>query len=116
MIKRYRPDNPLVKPIGIVAPSRGAERNAIQQQRTASNLLNMAYQGAVEEQRAVGQDYAVKIAVRNDKGQVEYQEIPDAFSPVARRTAQTQIYQRYQTALRADISEKAKSFRFDANG
>jgi hypothetical protein len=116
MIKRYRPDNPLVKPIGIVAPSRGAERNAIQQQRTASNLLNMAYQGAVEEQRAVGQDYAVKIAVRNEKGQVEYQEIPDAFSPVARRTAQTQIDQRYQTALRADISEKAKSFRFDDNG
>ena len=116
MIKRYRPDNPLVKPIGIVAPSRGAERNAIQQQRTASNLLNMAYQGAVEEQRAVGQDYAVKIAVRNEKGLVEYQEIPDAFSPVARRTAQTQIDQRYQTALRADISEKAKSFRFDDNG
>ena len=116
MIKRYQPDSPLVRPIGIVAPSRGAEQNAIQQQRTASNLLNIAYQGAIQEQRTIGNEYAVKIAVRNTEGNIEYQEIPDAFSPIARRTAQSQIDQRYETALRADINEKAKAFRFKDDG
>lgn len=116
MIKRYRPDSPLVKPIGIVAPSRGAERNAARLQQTANNLLNSAYANAVDEQRAIGQDYAVKLAVRNEDQQIEYQEIPDSMSPIARRSAQSQVDQRYQTALRSDLLEKSKAFRVNQDG
>ena len=116
MIKRYRSQNTMIKPIGIVQPSTAGIAAGESMRQTGMRLSQMFYKQAVEEQQRVGREYAANLVVKNEEGQTEYKPIPDAMSPIATRTAQGEIDRTYQTQLKADILSQAKALRVDANG
>jgi len=116
-IQKFNPKSPLTAQIGVVQPSNAAVRSAQQQQQTASQLGQMAFRMAVQEQQDVGREYAVNLVTRDEKtGRIEYQEIPDAMSPTARRTAQPLIDTKYQNSLKADLLAKGKLKRTNEDG
>ena len=115
-IQKFNPKSPLTAQIGVVQPSNAAVRSAQQQQQTASQLGQTAFKMAVQEQQDVGREYAVNLVTRGEDGKINYQEIPDAMSPTARRTAQPLIDTKYQNSLKADLLAKAKLKRVDENG
>ena len=116
-IQKFNPKSPLTGQIGVVQPSTAAVRSAQQQQQTASQLGQMAFKMAVQEQQDVGREYAVNLVTRDEKtGKIEYQEIPDAMSPTARRSAQPLIDTKYQNSLKADLLAKGKLKRVNEDG
>lgn len=116
MIKKFDPQTPQVSRIGIVEPSTGAIKSAISLQRSAANMLDNFYQKAVEEQQEKGAEFAMQVPLRGEDGRLKYEPIPDSMSPVAKRTARSQIDQRFETQLRVDLAEKARTFRFKKDG
>jgi len=115
-IQKFNPKSPLTAQIGVVQPSNAAVRSAQQQQQTASQLGQMAFKMAVQEQQDAGREYAVNLVTRGEDGKINYQEIPDAMSPTARRTAQPLIDTKYQNSLKADLLAQGKLKRVDENG
>lgn len=115
-IQKFNPKSPLTAQIGVVQPSNAAVRSAQQQQQTASQLGQTAFKMAVQEQQDVGREYAVNLVTRGEDGKINYQEIPDAMSPTARRTAQPLIDTKYQNSLKADLLAQGKLKRVDENG
>ena len=90
-IKKFQVQTPLVSPIGIVQPSMAGARAVQSLQQTGYSLAEQGYKLAVAEQQEVGREYAVQLQTRNEKGIVEYKPIPDAMSPVAKRTAKSLV-------------------------
>ena len=115
-IQKFNPKSPLTGQIGVVQPSTAAVRSAQQQQQTASQLGQMAFKMAVQEQQDVGREYAVNLVTRGEDGKINYQEIPDAMSPTARRSAQPLIDSKYQNSLKADLIAKGKLKRVSEDG
>jgi|5B_taG_2_1085324.scaffolds.fasta_scaffold04222_5 hypothetical protein len=115
-IKKFQVQTPLVSPIGIVQPSMAGARAGQQLQQTGYNLAEQGYKLAVAEQQEVGREYAVQLQTRNEDGRVEYKAIPDAMSPVARRTAKSLVDSKYQTSIKLDLLSKAKTARVREDG
>lgn len=115
-IQKFNPKSPLTGQIGVVQPSNAAVRSAQQQQQTASQLGQMAFKMAVQEQQDVGREYAVNLVTRDEDGKINYQEIPDAMSPTARRSAQPLIDTKYQNSLKADMLAQGKLKRVNEDG
>ena len=115
-IQKFNAKSPLTGQIGVVQPSTAAVRSAQQQQQTASQLGQMAFKMAVQEQQDVGREYAVNLVTRGEDGKINYQEIPDAMSPTARRSAQPLIDSKYQNSLKADLIAKGKLKRVSEDG
>ena len=115
-IKKFQVQTPLVSPIGIVQPSMAGARAAQSLQQTGYNLAEQGYKLAVAEQQEVGREYAVQLQTRNEDGIVEYKPIPDAMSPVAKRTAKSLVDSKYQTAIKLDLLSKAKQARVRDDG
>ena len=116
-IQKFNPKSPLTGQIGVVQPSNAAVRSAQQQQQTASQLGQTVFKMAVQEQQDVGREYAVNLVTRDEKtGQINYQEIPDAMSPTARRTAQPLIDTKYQNSLKAAMLAQGKLKRTSEDG
>ena len=115
-IQKFNPKSPLTGQIGVVQPSTAAVRSAQQQQQTASQLGQTVFKMAVQEQQDVGREYAVNLVTRGEDGKINYQEIPDAMSPTARRSAQPLIDSKYQNSLKADLIAKGKLKRVSEDG
>lgn len=115
-IQKFNPKSPLTGQIGVVQPSNAAVRSAQQQQQTASQLGQTAFKMAVQEQQDVGREYAVNLVTRGEDGKINYQEIPDAMSPTARRSAQPLIDTKYQNSLKADLLAQGKLKRVNEDG
>lgn len=115
-IKKFQVQTPLVSPIGIVQPSMAGARAAQSLQQTGYNLAEQGYKLAVAEQQEVGREYAVQLQTRNEDGVVEYKPIPDAMSPVAKRTAKSLVDSKYQTSIKLDLLSKAKTARVREDG
>ncbi len=113
---KARPTSFVNKPIGIISTNTGGVElgNAIAQ--AGANATEMFFREAVDEQTKLGKKTAteLKIKVRDDDGNLQFQELPATLSDVARETATPILQKRYAETLYVDTSNRLKQMAIDA--
>ena len=113
---KAQPTSFINKPIGVISTNTGGVElgNAIAQ--AGANATEMFFREAVKEQTQLGKDTAteLKIKIRDEDGNLQFQELPGTLSDVARETATPILQKRYAETLYVDTSNRLKKMAIDA--
>lgn len=113
---KAQPTSFINKPIGVISTNTGGVElgNAIAQ--AGANATEMFFREAVKEQTQLGKDTAteLKIKIRDQDGNLQFQELPGTLSDVARETATPILQKRYAETLYVDTSNRLKKMAIDA--
>lgn len=95
------------KTVGVVSTNTGGAELGRTIEQAGARATQMFYEEAVKEQKKVGVDTVRKmksVVTRNDKDELEFEELPDNLSDVARETATPYLLKRYANQLDAQTS------------
>jgi len=98
------------KPIGIVQPSSAGVQVGQALERAGATMANFAYERAVQEQTVAGKKAALRMRVRDEQGNLVYNDVSKDLSPLAQRQAEQLYNQSYLNALTKDIDVAFKGF------
>lgn len=118
-IKKFQTSEPTIGPVGVVKPSTAGIRAAESQMRMGQQLLDSAYNMAIDRQKEEGRQFASTYSFsRNEDGTLnveDYGAIIDeaGLSRVAANTARPLLDRRYLTATNLDIQNAASKFRYN---
>ena len=113
---KARPTSFVNKPIGVISTNTGGVELGNTIAQAGANATEMFFREAVNEQTKLGKKTAteLKIKVRDDDGNLQFQELPATLSDVARETATPILQKRYAETLYVDTSNRLKKMAIDA--
>ena len=94
------------KPMGVIDTRTGGADVGNALANLGNQISQMAFEEAVVDQEQAGKDYVASLQTRNDKGELQYVELPKSLSKVATRAATPQLRKRYANELQLDTSRK----------
>lgn len=110
-IKRYRAQQVFTQPVGVVR-STGAEAASRAWAGVANagqRIFEMGYQEAKVQQTALGNNFAsVATIAKDDEGNYTSVPVPTYFSPVAAKTAEAGLQERYIKQFASDATNAGK--------
>ena len=111
---KAKPTSFVNKPVGIVSTDTGGQRAGQVLANVANNLAGQFFKEATDQQKKLGEQYALNLPVRDENNNLVFQPIDTNLSAVARETAEPLIRKRYGEALSIDITKKITDLRLQS--
>ena len=92
---KAKPTSFVNKPVGIVSTDTGGQRAGQVLANVANNLAGQFFKEATDQQKKLGEQYALNLPVRDENNNLVFQPIDTNLSAVARETAEPLIRKRY---------------------
>ena len=101
------------KTMGIIDTRTGAGEVGDAIARMGNTITEIAYENAATEQKEVGQTVGktAKLPTRNEKGELQFTELPADLSVIAKQSANNIIEQRYAKFFQRDIATSLNDLR-----
>ena len=95
----------------VIVDTRTGEGEVYEQvARLGDEMARMGFEEAVVEQEQIGKDYVASLQTRDDQGKLQFVELPESLSKVAKRAATPELQRRYSNELQLDTSNKIAEF------
>ena len=110
---KAKPTSFINKPRGLINVDTGASQVGEAITRMGNTITQIAYENAVTEQKEVGDTVGktAKLPTRNEKGELQFTELPADLSVVAKNSANTIIEQRYAKFFQRDVATSLNNLR-----
>ena len=113
-IRRLQQQQVFNKPIGVVTPSNVGVKAGQDLANLGTRMMQSYFEKEVAVQKQKGVDAARGFAVRDAETQeIQFRQLPNSLSNIAKKEAQPLIDKKYQTALLADMKKEAAKLRAD---
>ena len=110
-IKRFQGNPVFNKPIGVVRPSTAGVQAAQALAKAGDAMFKASYEQEVVKQKQLGQETAIQMELRDERGNLVIKPLPSGLSPVAARSAQGIVDRRYVESLNLDMKNRAAALR-----
>jgi len=112
---KAKPTSFINQPVGVVNVDMGGQRAGQVLASTANNLAQQFFKEATDNEKKLGEDYALELPVRDTKGKLQFTTMDKSLSQVAQEAADPVVRRRYSEALGVDIYNRINDIRLNSN-